>query len=130
MNLYRLILTLVLITSLSSPVLVAAEDGSRERLVDSAERETRQWEVTGPWGGDVRSMVASPENSDLLYLGTSDGQIYRSTDGTRTWRRLKPGLRLRGLSVEEIVIDPRNPSLIYAGTWAVATRSGGRGLPK
>jgi photosystem II stability/assembly factor-like uncharacterized protein len=120
MNPYRLILTLIVIASFCPSMPVAATDGSRERLVDSAEREVRQWEVTGPWGGDVRSMVVSPDNSDLLYLGTSDGQIYRSTDGASTWRRLRPGLRLRGLSVEEIIIDPRDPRVIYAGTWAVA----------
>ncbi|HSO74316.1 MAG TPA: YCF48-related protein, partial [Blastocatellia bacterium] len=86
----------------------------------------RQWEVTGPWGGDVRALVASPDDSNLLYLGTSDGQIFRSADGARTWRRLKPGLDKRGISVDCIAIDPRNPKVIYVGVWPVGRdREGG-----
>jgi photosystem II stability/assembly factor-like uncharacterized protein len=81
--------------------------------------EVRQWEITGPWGGDVRSLVGSPDNPDLLYLGTSDGQIFRSTDGAESWRRLKPGPGKRGLSIDNIVIDPRNTNILYAGAWSV-----------
>jgi photosystem II stability/assembly factor-like uncharacterized protein len=81
--------------------------------------------VTGPWGGDVRALVASPDDSDLLYLGTGDGQIFRSTDGGRTWRRLKPGLDKRGLSVDSIVIDPRNSKVVYVGVWPVGREQEG-----
>jgi photosystem II stability/assembly factor-like uncharacterized protein len=64
--------------------------------------------------------VASATDTDLLYLGTADGQIFRSVDGARTWQRLKPGLEKRGLSVDHIVLDPRDPRTLYAGAWAVA----------
>jgi photosystem II stability/assembly factor-like uncharacterized protein len=82
--------------------------------------EVRRWEITGPWGGDVRSLVVSPDNPDLLYLGTSDGQIFRSTDAAATWHRLKPGLGKPGLSIDSLVIDTHNTKVIYAGAWAVA----------
>lgn len=87
--------------------------------------EVRQWEITGPWGGDVRSLVCSPDNADLLYLGTSDGQLFRSTDGARTWARLKPGLGRPGLSIDYIVIDPRNTRTLYVGAWAVSHKEEG-----
>lgn len=110
-------LTLALILS-SFPVSdrrpTLADDSSTDAV-----KEIRQWEVTGPWGGDVRVLVASPDDSNLLYLGTSDGQIFRSTDGSRTWQRLKPGLARRGISVDSIAIDPRNPKIIYVGVWPV-----------
>ncbi|MFY9608715.1 MAG: YCF48-related protein [Blastocatellia bacterium] len=113
------ILSCLLIDAAS--VSAARDDSSPE-----AAKEVRQWEVTGPWGGDVRALVASPDDSDLLYLGTSDGQIFRSTDGSRTWRRLKPGLDKRGISVDCIAIDPRNPKVIYVGVWPVGLdREGG-----
>jgi photosystem II stability/assembly factor-like uncharacterized protein len=64
--------------------------------------------------------VSSPSDSNTFYLGTSDGQIFRSTDGAKTWARLKPGLDRRGLSVDDIVIDPRDPRIMYAGTWSLA----------
>ena len=95
-------------------------DGPHDVTNTGNAKEIRQWEVTGPWGGDVRTLVAAPDNSDSLYLGTSDGQIFHSTDGAHTWRRLKPGLGERGLSIDSIVIDPRDSRLLYVGAWAVA----------
>src|ERR1051326_6102858 len=94
-------------------------DGPHDTVSNSSAKEIRQWEVTGPWGGDVRTLVAAPDNTDLFYLGTSDGQIFRSDDGTMTWRRLKPGLGERGLSIDSIVIDPRDSRRLYIGAWAV-----------
>ena len=87
--------------------------------------EVRQWEITGPWGGDVRSLVASPKDADLLYLGTSDGQLFASKDGTQTWQRLRPGLGRPGLSIDTIVIDPNNPSVMFVGAWAVTQNQHG-----
>ncbi|HKQ06275.1 MAG TPA: hypothetical protein VJ464_14160 [Blastocatellia bacterium] len=112
---FMLIFTLVV-----SSVPVRA-DGPHDIITMTTDpKEIRQWEVTGPWGGDVRTLVAAPDDSNLLYLGTSDGQIFRSTDGARTWRRLKPGVGERGLSVDSIAIDPRDNRIIYVGAWAVA----------
>jgi photosystem II stability/assembly factor-like uncharacterized protein len=90
-----------------------------------ANGEVRQWEITGPFGGDVRSLVSSPDNGDVLYLGTSDGQLFTSVDGARTWHRQRPGLGRPGLSIDSIVIDPRNTSTIYAGAWAVSNQQQG-----
>jgi len=115
---YLIFLTLL---SISASLFAAkADDSPRDVLTSTNSKEVRQWEVTGPWGGDVRALVAAQDNSDLFYLGTSDGQIFRSTDGAKTWRRLKPGLERRGLSVDCIVIDPRDNRVMYAGVWAVA----------
>ena len=122
MKAYRLLPILTLLFVCSFVALSAADDrvDDANHIVSSNGTEVRQWEVTGPWGGDVRALVASPSDSSLLYLGTSDGQIFRSNDGARTWQRLRPGLERRGLSIDHIVIDPRNPSTMYAGAWAVA----------
>jgi photosystem II stability/assembly factor-like uncharacterized protein len=112
------ILTLLFVCVLTA--VVRSDDASRVVSSSTSGKEVRQWEVTGPWGGDVRTLVASATDTDLLYLGTADGQIFRSGDGARTWQRLKPGLEKRGLSVDHIVIDPRDPRILYAGAWAVA----------
>jgi len=121
MNIYRFVLLLTLI-SMSVPLArIAADNSGTDVLSTTTGKEVRTWEVTGPFGGDARSLVVSPDNPDLLYLGTSDGQIFRSTNGARNWQRVKPGLEFRGLSVDHLVIDPRNTKVIYAGAWAVAT---------
>jgi hypothetical protein len=126
MKLNRSLLILTLLFVCASSAVVTGDDGPRSVSSGVNARENRQWEVTGPWGGDVRALVASPVDSDVFYLGTADGQIFHSTDSARTWRRLKPGLDKRGLSVDNIVIDPRNPQTIYAGAWAVVyDRKGG-----
>lgn len=120
MKAYRLLPILTLLLVCSFIAVIRADDANH--IVSSSPNgtEVRQWEVTGPWGGDVRSLVDSPADSNLLYLGTADGQIFRSKDGARTWQRLRPGLERRGLSIDHIVIDPRNPNTVYAGAWAVA----------
>ena len=120
MKLYRLFPFLILLFVCASIAVVSSDDATRIVSSETNGEEVRQWEVTGPWGGDVRALVASPSDSDLLYLGTADGQIFQSTDGARLWRRLKPGIDKRGLSVDNIVIDPRDPKTLYAGAWAVA----------
>src|SRR6516225_8793131 len=100
----------VLIASNSG--LTSRADGPNNVLSSSTSKgEVRRWELTGPWGGDVRSLVACPDDPDLLYLGTSDGQMFKSTDGAGTWNRLKPGLGQSGLSVDTITIDPRNSKI-------------------
>ncbi|HYP25356.1 MAG TPA: hypothetical protein VE262_01445 [Blastocatellia bacterium] len=121
MRIHRLIVFLMLASLSLPPAGAAADNSGGDVLSSTSGKEVRRWEVTGPFGGDARSLVVSPDNPDLLYLGTSDGQIYRSTNGARNWQRLRPGLDVRGLSVDHMVIDPRNTRTIYAGVWAVAT---------
>jgi photosystem II stability/assembly factor-like uncharacterized protein len=122
MKIHRLLPILTVLFVCSFIALSRADDRGDDanHIVSSSGTEVRQWEVTGPWGGDVRTLVASPADSNLLFLGTSDGQIFKSRDGARTWQRLRPGLERRGLSIDHIVIDPRNPSMMYVGAWAVA----------
>lgn len=120
MKLYRLLPFLTILVVCASTTAVRSDDATRVVSSNTTAKEVRQWEVTGPWGGDVRALVASPADSNLLYLGTADGQIFRSSDGSRTWQRLRPGIEKRGLSVDTLVIDHRDPNTIYAGAWAVA----------
>lgn len=120
MKFYSLILALTLSLLPLSAVAVQANNDSRETLSNSSTKdEVRRWEVTGPFGGDVRTMVVAPNNADLLYLGTGDGQLFRSTDGALTWQRIKPGIGKRGLSLDNIIFDPTNPQIMYATAWDV-----------
>ena len=48
---------------------------------DTAGQRILSWEVTGPLGGDVRSLVVDPQDPQRLYFGTIDGQIYATADG-------------------------------------------------
>jgi photosystem II stability/assembly factor-like uncharacterized protein len=57
----------------------------------------------------------------VIYAGTHDDGIFKSTDGGETWvsvsngiPRVLPGF---GPQVGAIVIDPRQPNRVWAGTW-------------
>src|SRR5438477_5310650 len=74
-----------------------------------------EWRITGPSGGDVRSLVVDPNDPDRFYFGTLDGQIYTSTDAARTWRLLVNFNRPR-LFVDHIIVDSRNSKVLYVAT--------------
>ena len=76
----------------------------------------RVWQMTGPFGGDVLSLAIDPTNSDVILIGTQDGQLFRSSDGGRTWKRIKPGLGVSGFALTVILFDRTRPDVIYIGT--------------
>lgn len=78
----------------------------------------------GPIGGDVRSLVIDPDNPNRLYLGTNDGQIYRSTDAAKTWTRLL-SFHHPGYVVDRLIVDPKNGRTIYVPLWSVANDADG-----
>lgn len=75
---------------------------------------SNDWRPTGPPGGDVRGLVVDPSNPDRFYFGTLDGQVYTSVDAGKTWQLLYNFGRPR-LFVDHIIVDPRNPQVLYVG---------------
>ncbi len=71
-----------------------------------------EWRVSGPMGGDVRSIVIDPKNPQRLFIGTLDGQIYTSIDGGARWTQLH-GFSQPSLFIEYILIDPRDSDVLY-----------------
>ena len=80
-----------------------------------SESYDRVWQMTGPFGGDVTAMGIDPRDADRIWLGTSDGQIFRSTDGGGVWRRIRPGIKAPGFVITVILFDSEKPGAIYAG---------------
>ena len=75
---------------------------------------SNDWRNTGPPGGDVRGLVVDPSNPDRFYFGTLDGQIYTSSDAGHHWELLYNFGKPR-LFVDHIIVDPRNPKVLYVG---------------
>lgn len=75
---------------------------------------SNDWRTTGPPGGDVRGLVVDPSNPDRFYFGTLDGQLYTSTDAGKQWQLLYNFGRPK-LFVDHIIVDPRNPRILYVG---------------
>lgn len=75
------------------------------------------WQPLGPEGGSVRSLSTDPSDPERIFLGTSAGRLYLSTDNGTTWSRFA---RLGGASemvLDHIVIDPTNSTNIYVAAW-------------
>lgn len=107
----RLPLVLIALLCLSlapnAPVMFAA-GGTDPALYSN------DWRTTGPPGGDVRALVVDPSDPDRFYFGTLDGQIYTSSDAGKNWRLLH-NLGKPRLFVDHIIVDPRNPKVLYVG---------------
>ncbi|MGH9846802.1 MAG: WD40/YVTN/BNR-like repeat-containing protein, partial [Blastocatellia bacterium] len=81
----------------------------------ASESHERVWQMTGPFGGDVTALAIDPRSADHILIGTSDSQIYRSTDGGQVWKRIRPGIKAPGFIVTTILFDREKPSAIYVG---------------
>lgn len=78
-----------------------------------------QWEGIGPKniGGRTLCLAIHPLDSNILFLGSAAGGIWKSTSGGRgvnAWERIETGFPVLGVGC--ITIDPSNPSIMYAGT--------------
>jgi photosystem II stability/assembly factor-like uncharacterized protein len=98
----------VLVCFALAPVVLAAGDNADPALYSN------DWRTTGPPGGDVRGLVVDPSNPDRFYFGTLDGQIYTSADGGKQWQLLYNFGKPR-LFVDNIIVDSRNPRVLYVG---------------
>lgn len=76
-----------------------------------------QWRRAGLFGADVRALIADPADPDLLFLGTSGGQVYRSTDGAKSWTNPRNGIPFPGYVVDNLVID--RDGRLWAACWGL-----------
>lgn len=83
------------------------------------------WRLVGPFGGDARRLAVDHSNPDICYLGTGDGQFFRSVDGGQSWHLVVPGFKQRGFSIQTIVVDRRWAHRIFLGGWYVRGQTGG-----
>ncbi len=84
-----------------------------------------RFERLGPYGGTVRSLLISSKNTSVVYLGTNDGQLFKSSDGGASWRLLYPGIKRRQFVIDAIVEDPVNADHLFAGGWDLRSNGGG-----
>ena len=82
--------------------------------------------------GRISRIVVHPSNPDLVYaaaLGFAYGPqpergIYRSSDGGKSWERVLFVNDSTGAS--DIVMDPTNARILYAGFWQIEIKTWGR----
>src|SRR4051794_33319766 len=74
-----------------------------------------QWRRANLYGADVRALIIDPSNPDTLYLGTSGGEVYVSTDGAKTWQNPRGGIPFPGYVVDNLVLDRQGR--LWAACW-------------
>ncbi len=84
----------------------------------------QSWENKGlTTSGHIGNIIVHPENSDVVFvaaigpLWSSGGErgVYKTTDGGETWTAVLTIDEHTG--VNEIVMDPRNPDVLYASAF-------------
>jgi photosystem II stability/assembly factor-like uncharacterized protein len=80
--------------------------------------------VVGPEGGDVRRLVAVPDNPNRIFLGTSSGRLYVSDDRGQTWKRFAHLGEGFDYVLDSIEIDPTNSQNMYVAGWSIVGNNG------
>jgi photosystem II stability/assembly factor-like uncharacterized protein len=71
----------------------------------------------------IGRIAIDPRNSDVVYVAAQgplwgpggDRGLYKTTDGGRSWKAVLTVSENTG--VNDVVIDPRNPDVLYASSW-------------
>jgi hypothetical protein len=62
----------------------------------------------------INTIAVHPHNPNVVYIGTFNDGIYRSTNGGTSWQVINNGLG--SSDIRSIAIDPVNPEVLYAGS--------------
>jgi len=70
--------------------------------------------VSTPVSGRVTAIAVHPTNPNIVYVGTAQGGLYRTTDGGTNWTPMLDSAR--SLAIGAVAIAPSQPETIYVGT--------------
>jgi photosystem II stability/assembly factor-like uncharacterized protein len=70
--------------------------------------------VTHAVSGRTIAIAVHPTNPNIVYVGTAQGGLYRSTNGGTTWTPLMDSAQ--SLAIGAIAIAPSQPDTVYVGT--------------
>lgn len=74
------------------------------------------WTLVGPTNieGRVTIIVIHPANPQIVYIGTANGGVWKSTNFCSSWVSVFDNQNTS--SIGALAIDPVNPNIIYCGT--------------
>ncbi|UCC79239.1 MAG: T9SS type A sorting domain-containing protein [Candidatus Zixiibacteriota bacterium] len=74
--------------------------------------DENSWSTNGPAGGTVYSIEIHPQNPQIVFIGTIQNGIYKTTDGGNLWNHVESHEQMS--CMREIAIHPYGPDTIYA----------------
>lgn len=93
--------------------VVYATSGNHIYKTDDCSRDWKEVFFGARTDVSFTKIVADWYNPTILYVGTSDGDIFRSSDSGVTWTK---AIRADGVPITSLVLDPRDSRIVYAGT--------------
>src|SRR5262249_7853947 len=94
-------------------------------LLAATAAPAQNWRQVGPPGGTVITIDADPHDINRLFLGTSDGHVFASTDEGSHWQMISRIGTGQDDVITHILVDPRNGNRLYASTWTLYSGGGG-----
>ncbi|MBI4547507.1 MAG: VCBS repeat-containing protein [Ignavibacteriae bacterium] len=91
------------------PDTMYAGDFNSAQVYRSIDRGTA-WTLRGDAGSALCALAIRPDSVNILYAGTGNGTISKSTNSGQTWRQVKSG---GSAEIPRIVINPLNPMIAY-----------------
>jgi hypothetical protein len=67
-----------------------------------------------PVSGRVTAIDVDPTDSGIVYVGTAQGGVYRTTDGGATWTALMD--TATSLVIGAVAVDPADRTIVFVGT--------------
>ncbi|HEX2786788.1 MAG TPA: T9SS type A sorting domain-containing protein [Ignavibacteria bacterium] len=82
----------------------------------SSNRDVVDWTLAGPINieGRITTAVIDPVNPQIVYCGSANGGVWKSTNFCQTWTSIFDNQNTS--SIGALAIDPNNPNIIYCGT--------------
>jgi photosystem II stability/assembly factor-like uncharacterized protein len=90
------------------------DDGDHDPNIAGIQPSGWTWLGPGNIGGRIRTILIHPTNSQIMYVGSVSGGIWKTTNGGTTWAPLNDFMG--SLSVASLVMSPTDSNTIYAGT--------------
>lgn len=109
---------------LRNAIALRHQKDEAQLLLESKEIPQPVWKNIGPsnTGGRITSLALSQTNDNIIYAGSASGGIFKSIDYGVNWTAVFD--KQSSLSIGDVVIDPLNDSLLYAGTGEPNTGGG------
>jgi photosystem II stability/assembly factor-like uncharacterized protein len=63
---------------------------------------------------DISTLTVDPTSTNIIYVSTWGGEMFKTTDGGANWPACGSGLPSEEITI--ITVDPNAPSTVYAGT--------------